>query len=645
MTFRALAFATVLAILSIFWIHQAGNIEGGSNIYSLSVPPVPALFGMLFMLALVPLTAKLTRKKLSSKELIVIFAFLVLAIPPTTYGIVELLIPWMTTHVYFTTPQNGLDAISAELPGWYYPHDDEIIRQMFEGSETGSVPWKPWLYPLGMWLIFMCLMFFTGVCLVNMFHRQWVDKERLRYPLLLVPMSLVEKEAPGSHVAFFRNPLVYAAIVLVFIHHGLNVARAFNPSVQALGDYYRVGAIFTDHPWTAYNNVRFFYRPQVLGLAYFVSPDLLFSTWFWFLMQPTIQVGADIFGLRQDPNFPYPWQQGAGSYMMMVFVLFWVARQHISQVIRKALTGDPTIDDSQERMPYRWSFFGVIGGFIAMVIWAQLSHFSPKFSIPYFGLLLGFGLVYARVRAEGGVPAMWAFPFNQHKETMFYLFGTRSMINGSDASDLVMLSSFSWMGRGYYMSQLGTHAENEALADRYGMKKFSWEAMVAYAFILGCVVAFYVTLKDYYAFGAISMGGGTTSGGSNTFNARSQWEEIAAAITNPTGPSVNQSFGIAAGAALTLIMVILRFYWLQSPLHPLGYAISLNYGYALWSTFMFAWIIKGIVNKLGGARLYRQLMPFFLGLVVADLLAGGISWLLVWWLGPDALGGYVVQFG
>ena len=117
--------------------------------------------------------------------------FLVLTIPQTTYGVSELVIPWMTTHQYFATPQNDLHLVTEHLPNWYYPQDPEAIRQMFEGSEDGSVPWRPWLYPLLMQTLLMGLVYFAGYCLVNMFRKQWTDRERLRFPLLLVPVAFI----------------------------------------------------------------------------------------------------------------------------------------------------------------------------------------------------------------------------------------------------------------------------------------------------------------------------------------------------------------------------------------------------------------------------------------------------------------------
>lgn len=642
MTVRAVLIAMLLSTVAVVWQHQASVAEGGGNIYALAVPPVPALFGMIFLAGLAAITARLSRRALTRKELIVAYVFLVLTVPQTTFGVVELLIPWMTTHVYFATPQNELARLGPELPGWYYPHDEEAIRQMYEGNETG-VPWRVWLYPLAMWTAVMALVFFTGLCLVNLFRRQWTERERLRFPLLLIPVSLVEKEAPGSHTAFFRNPLVWIAIVLVFTHHSLNVARTFNPSVPALMDYYRIGAIFTEAPWTEFYGVRLFYRPQVLGLAYFVSPDLLFTTWVSFLSQPVVAIIADLLGRHGTSDFPYSYQQGAGSYFAMIFVLLWVGRHQLGEIARRAARG-ARAEEGERLSPGFW-LFGALAGFAALVIWGCAARFSPLLSIPYFFLLLGFGLVYARVRAEGGVPAMWAFPFNQHKELMFNLLGTRGFMTGGSAANLVMLSAFSWMGRGYYMSQMGYQVENEALADRYGIRSRWFVALTMGAFLFGCLVAYYVTLRDNYAYGAISLGGGTTSGGSNVWNARTQWEEVIGAMNHPGAPDVSRTLAAGVGALLTVGMVLLRSTWLQSPFHPLGYAISLNYGYALWSNFLLAWAIKAVVHRLGGARLYRQLMPLFLGLVVGDLLAGGLSWLALALLGRQALGGYVVQFG
>ena len=209
---------------------------------------------------------------------------------------------------------------------------------------------------------------------------------------------------------------------------------------------------------------------------------------------------------------------------------------------------------------------------------------------------------------------MWAFPFNQHKMMIFQLLGTRRLIRGNDPSDLVMLASYSWMGRGYYMSQMGYHIENEALADRYEIKTRLFWLFTMVAFIFGLVVAYYFTLHSYYNFGALTLG--DKSGVEHVERADGRGRGCHRAPRRPAPIRARHR----AGAAITVIMV-LRFYWLQSLFHPLA-TRSRSTRYC--GRRSCSWIVKLACSALG-ARLYRQLMPFFLGLVM-DLLAGGLSW-------------------
>ena len=113
----------------------------------------------------------------------------------------------------------------------------------------------------------------------------------------------------------------------------------------------------------------------------------------------------------------------------------------------------------------------------------------------------------------------------------------------------------------------------------------------------------------------------------------------------PGPPNWSRMGGAIGGGLFTLMLVIARYYFLRFPLHPLGYAMSLNYGYALWGPFLAVWVIKAVIHKLGGARAFRRGMPFFLGLAFGDLFIGGLSWIAMAAFGPEVFNGYMVQFG
>ena len=57
------------------------------------------------------------------------------------------------------------------------------------------------------------------------------------------------------------------------------------------------------------------------------------------------------------------------------------------------------------------------------------------------------------------------------------------------------------------------------------------------------------------------------------------------------------------------------------PLHPIGFAVAGNWGMQeVWCPFFVAWLIKVTTLRGGGIRLYRALLPFFLGVLLGDFL-------------------------
>jgi hypothetical protein len=605
-SFRAIVVAILLSIVSVWWIHQASLVQTPGLVYApvylCSVPPVPALMFLVLLMVLRPLLARLgARRSFSRQELLAIYAFLVLAVPPVTFGIIEMLLPWITAPVYFSTPQQPTADLAAELPAWFYPHDNEVIRTMYEGSEGGVVPWRAWLAPLGTWTVFLTLLFGTGLCLVSLFRRQWSEYERLRYPLLFIPLDLTvergESDTRRAMGGFFRNPLVWLAVAIVAVHHALNIANAYDPGIMALKDRYRLGPIFTEEPWTPFRRLVFFHRPEMIGFGWFVSLDVLFSVWLFHLMDPFVQSVALMFGYRASPGWPYIQQQGTGAFVMLLLVLIWTARGHLVPMVRAALAPGRTPGYEDEALPPRWAVLGSLGGFAAIIAWLQLTGMSILPAIAYFGMLIAFGLVYSRIRAETGVPTMWAYPFDQARHTMYYALGGRGLTPRGDLGNLLGVSGYAWLGRGYFMSLMGYQLENEKLAEEGDLSRRGMPALIVGAFLVGMLAGYFFNLRSYYAFGA------------------------------------------------NVLHVMMRFSFLRSPFHPLGYAMSLNYGYCLWGPFLAVWVMKSIIHRLGGARAFRRGMPFFLGLAFGDLFIGGLTWIAMAIFGPEVFSGYMVQFG
>src|SRR5205823_9212520 len=123
------------------------------------------------------------------------------------------------------------------VPPWFAPSDTEALRQYFEGNHGGGVPWGLWLRPLAVWLTFWVALFAAGWCLMLLFRRQWLQHERLSFPLLILPLALT---AEGEATRFgdrplLRNPVFWLGLAVPVVFDGLNIARALSPNIPAPG--------------------------------------------------------------------------------------------------------------------------------------------------------------------------------------------------------------------------------------------------------------------------------------------------------------------------------------------------------------------------------------------------------------------------
>jgi hypothetical protein len=106
--------------------------------------------------------------------------------------------------------------------------------------------------------------------------------------------------------------------------------------------------------------------------------------------------------------------------------------------------------------------------------------------------------------------------------------------------------------------------------------------------------------------------------------AQQAWDNLAVWITTPTDPDWAGIRQFAFGLALTLGLMAVRKTWLFFPLHPVGYAVCGCWTMSwMWFSIGLAWLIKLLIIRYGGLKLYRQALPLFFGLILGDYVVGG----------------------
>ena len=87
-----------------------------------------------------------------------------------------------------------------------------------------------------------------------------------------------------------------------------------------------------------------------------------------------------------------------------------------------------------------------------------------------------------------------------------------------------------------------------------------------------------------------------------------------------------QPDGGTLGVFLTGLVVVigcylLRFRFSWWPFHPLLFLIVGTWmGRMAWTSFLLGWVLKTLIVKVGGGRVYHSTKPLFIGFIIGELM-------------------------
>jgi hypothetical protein len=603
------------------------------------IPLALAVLGGL--VALEPVLKRTLR--LSRADIIVIYCFVLVA--SHSYQLVDRFLPCYTVPRYFATPGDNLEMLADEtIPKWFVPQDREVIRQYFEGAD-GPFSLRPWLAPLALWTLFFMALWGTLYCLTSLLRRHWVEHEHLAFPMVTIPLYIA---AAGQgrlrpKKTIWTEPLMWVGFSIAFIHFLSIMLHASNPSVPTLGTHYDVGKLFTEKPLDALRSLfLFIYNPQLAGLAYFAPQDLCFSMWFFFIFYfKPLALFYRMAGYTQPSGFPFYWEQSAGAFVAIAIFYVWAGRGYLRRVWSAAwsgtwLPGEPHDRVWADPLSYRFAALGVVCGFCALCLWYMLAGMSMWVAALFFFLILLFAVIFTRGRAETGVASTASYPFWQASRQIKSFLGSAPLLVGGKYNNLAMLGSLIFLHFGDYPEGMTYQIESLRLGEEARVKTSHMTAIILGSMLVGLLVHYYVFLNMAYEWGSNTLGGGTTAGGYGVSIARREWEEVSRiADGNALKPDWNRNGYTLAAFGMTALLVLIRTRFPRSPFHPLGFVMTMSYGYAYWGSYLTIWAFKAIILRLGGVRLYHHLAPVFVGLVMGQIVALSFVW-PVWALfSPD----------
>jgi len=332
--------------------------------------------------------------------------------------------------------------------------------------------------------------------------------------------------------------------------------------------------------------------------------------------------GREYRGYVSSAGFPYVPQQRHGSYIGIALFVLWSGRRYYAQFIRRAVLGQQGEGDD-EQMSYAPPVFIVAVGLVVLVVFrTNLLGATLPATLLFWGGYVLVALSITRLRAEFGVPAHNLL-YRPLIDIMVPIGGARTV----GRRNIVSLSLLWWLVRGSTGHPMPHVLEGLTLGQRRGASLRAMVGALSAAGVVALVSSYWSILHHGYSYGFIGRPTGAYYMGQPNFS----YPAIQFRSMSP--PHWERMLGLVGGTCLMVILLSLRQRYLSWPLHPPAYAISSCWeGGVLWLPMMVAGMVKLLVVRYGGHKLYGRLIPFFLGLVLGEFVVGPI-WGIVGTLG------------
>lgn len=638
-TIKAMVFGLVgLLVVSVFPAYSESilNLRGAIKGY---LPVVPLFLTVLLSFGWNALAGRLNRRLvLSARELAVIFGLM--AVVSWLPGVQSSLVRQMVLPRYeeLTTNASWQEAgVTTRLPDRLFPRgDDGAIGErthlgMIQGGMAAkAIPYAAWVRPLLNWMPFVLLLVLCMLALTFLVHRQWTRHEQLRYPIASVVDSLIQQDTGRPGGTIFRQRLFWIGFGLIF---GMNVIRYLHawfpnslptiPTEYILG-WYRLfpvigesnAGMFTIH-WMPISFA-------LIGISYFVATDVSLSVG---LTAPL----ATLLGVQYYLVTGAPVSSGAlssfraGGFIAVGLILAYTGRSYYFPILKRAVwpgRSRSAVDDGGI-----WAARVLLAAYVALIAVTAMMGVGFLMAWVIVTFLLVMFLVVTRLVCETGVPAIvtgWSLPtvlsglFGPAAvgaaPVMFMLF-LNSVMTGVSNSTLMMP---------YMATSLKVLDDNKV-----NMRRFAVLAKVAIMIALVCGFVTVIALSYTQGAGNLSKGERAvwTEGVRQVLSMMDfgRYEASEAATGLAKLGLIRPDAGVVGLVVIGLLAVVgcylLRFRFSGWPLHPLFFiVVGTSVGNKAWASFLIGWVIKTLIVKVGGGRVYRQVKPLFVGFIIGEFM-------------------------
>jgi len=577
---------------------------------------------------------RLVRLELNRAELTVVFAMTYMGAVMSVDGFAMTFMTNLMSPFYFATPSNAWwERVLQHTPAWLYPADARAIIWFWDSMPAGAaIPWGAWVGPLGFWAILFTAYFGLMIAVAAIMRKQWVENERLIFPLMEVPNLLLEGRERGLRIPpIMRSKLFWIGAVLVILNYSAKIIHfrvpGF-PEFKIFGEGIIQVKVAETWSETSLNLI-----PALVALGYLVKRDVLLSFWVFGLIAYVQSNLLREFGYNAGPTLggedlsPAIAWQNLGALLVFALSGVFMARGHLKNVARKIVFNAPDVDDSREVMSFRSL------GALLLVCVVTMNIFLVKMGMTFAGAIALIGalvlmyLAATRFVIEGGLVfgRLPVAPF----AIIIGVFGAKTM-------PLAMLGALTACLTFTFLIKNGimpAFANSMKLVEPLNLKRGTLMRAAVLAISLGAVTALAGTIVFSYVKGASN-----SNQYDFRFTGQSNTQQVVAALDSVPSPSTTRFKWGAFGAVLMTVLIIGRYDFAWWPLHPIGLPLSSGWEFqrSIFSFFL-AWLCKTVLLRIGGVALYNKGKPFFIGLLVGHVIIAFAAYMVDWILGGPGI--------
>lgn len=580
-------------------------------------------------------------RELSTRELAVVMAMMLVSCSVPSTGMMRFLLPTLVTPFHFGVINQTFwkTFLAMGLPEWLYPvgaleagQSSEIVNGFYYRLQDGSVPYGAWVVPLLAWGVFFGAVIATMLSLAALVRHQWAVNERLAFPLAQLQLSLIETPRPGRMLnSLLGSRVFWIGLVAVFmLHSGTALQKYFPKNVPAVPLKFNLSSVLSNEPWVylSYSVKSATIYFTFIGIAYFIQSRISFSLWAFFLLTQLVNVQQRM--VQSEISGPAWRDQHLGAAVMMLLGILWIGRHRWVSILRQMVGVGRPGESTGDFVSYRLAGWVLVAGLGVMVAWLMFMGVHAWVAILIVAFILLAHVVTSRIVAETGLPfiRMDASVAQIHANMPPSALGSQDVyFSGVFTVNGVVTSRESVLGFGLHGMQIVRGSENDEVRHPGILSMMVW------ALLLGIVVSVISSLWCYYNYATPMTPDIQTVINDHALEVRPRSDFVDPLARWSTGHQVRQAHNswlhMGVGAGITAMLQGAALRWTAWPLAPVGYVVASSwYMQVAWFSLLLGWAAKVLILKFGGSKLFMEARPLFVGMVFGEALAAGV-WLIV----------------